>query len=136
MRSNSYIVLGASVGTTGTRWLMILGLLAAVVVAAVATVDDGAVDSGVGVDFVDGGSGGVTGVYTSTFVFFVGGTAGNELLASSSTTAAGADTVTGDNEAAAIFFSISRTSCATLVRSRRSESSYCKNVRNKKNVRI
>ena len=83
---------------------MILGLLAAVVVAAVATVDDGAVDSGVGVDFVDGGSGGVTGVYTSTFVFFVGGTAGNELLASSSTTAAGADTVTGDNEAAASFF--------------------------------
>ena len=130
MRSNSYIVLGASVGTTGTRRLLLLGLLAVVVLAAAAaTVDDGgAVDSGVGVDFADGGRGGVAGVEISTLVLVAGGTGGNGLLASSITTdtGAGATAVTGigDREVAAIFFSISRTNCATLVRSRRSESSY------------
>ena len=139
MRSNSYIVLGASVGTTGTRWLMLLGLFAVVVdvvdavvvVVVFAAVDDGGAVDG-GVNFAGGGSGGVTGVETSIFVFVVGGTVGNELLPSSATTAAGTggttDTGTGDREVAAIFFSISRTSCATLVRSRRSESSYSKKV--------
>ena len=115
---------------------MIFGLLAAVDAVVVVVVFAAAVDDGDAVDLADGGSGGVTGVETSTFVFVVGGTGGNELLATSSTTAAGmgvaADTATGDREVDAIFFSISRTSCATLVRSRRSESSYTKKVCSKK----
>ena len=93
-------------------------------------------DNGVGVDFAGGGSGGVTEVDTSTIVFVVEGTGGNELLVSSFSTTEDTVTGIGDREDAAIFFSISRTCCATLVRSRRRESSYCKIMYNKGYVRI
>ena len=102
-RSNSYIVFGASVGTAGARTLAFLAAGAAVEVGAAA----GAAAGGAG-----GRSAAVAAAFVVAVVATVAGGVG------------GSGAVTSFTLSAACSFSLTRTSCATFVRSARRPSSW------------